>query len=745
MRVQPDSLDRDFLTFRRTRDPVALAAVFDAAAPRLLLVAMHLCRDAASAEDLVQTVFLQVLRDVERFEAGKPVLPWLLAMVEHRASDLRRRAHVRRESTGAAPDGVAATDAGPERLAAQHEARERVAQALAGMPRDYRDVLTLRLVHGLSSVAIAHAHGVAPATVRTRLRRGLELLRGALPRGLATPGLLALLGAEMLRASDGLAAVRAKVLAAAGSGVGVAAVAAMAAWWVSLFVAAAVFAGWLLWPCNEAEQWERAKQNAQRSASSLRDTRTTAEPSKVPPAAEPGTAGGREAVGDGRISTIRGRVLDDATKLPLANVQVMLRGDHERKRGDMPVDWRDPEPLRTAADGAFSFAFLPEPVLGISLRFVAGRHVTGWRSFAPLREGVVLDVGEVRLARGTPVRLRVQGDGHALGALDVYAGRGHDGGRPNAMDGYHVDADGIVELGVCTPGDWYYEVRTNRRGAEGRFAVPLQEDVLEHTVVLERPPRAQSISGRLVDTAGAPVASVELGILLDRGRAVAKTEADGTFVWRVRPGAEAARIVLPPRCDLEWIDDGGEVAPGTHGECDVRRRSQGNRRSGRQASVGKHRRCLRGRERTRPDHDALRIQHERARNGGNRQRLHRRGRQEHHQVRPRHQHARQQGPEWLLLGAQEQRLRGEAEHRHRRGGGREADREVEVAVETGHHIQRDARAPIEQRLDARGSRRAMQVQEADHATTDRHGRTDRAANEQPRGSDHALDEARPRR
>src|SRR4249920_772810 len=82
--------DAAFARFAATRDPDALAAVFDATAPKLLLVAMHLCGDAAAAEDLVQTVFMQAIRDAGKYDAARPVLPWLLAILEHRASDLRR-------------------------------------------------------------------------------------------------------------------------------------------------------------------------------------------------------------------------------------------------------------------------------------------------------------------------------------------------------------------------------------------------------------------------------------------------------------------------------------------------------------------------------------------------------------------------------------------------------------------------------------------------------------------------------
>jgi DNA-directed RNA polymerase specialized sigma24 family protein len=73
--VTENLLDRHFRQFQRSRDPNALAAVFDGAAPRLLLVAMHLVRDAAAAEDLVQTVFLQAMRDVDSYDSARPVLP----------------------------------------------------------------------------------------------------------------------------------------------------------------------------------------------------------------------------------------------------------------------------------------------------------------------------------------------------------------------------------------------------------------------------------------------------------------------------------------------------------------------------------------------------------------------------------------------------------------------------------------------------------------------------------------------
>jgi RNA polymerase sigma-70 factor (ECF subfamily) len=575
--VQPDPIDRDFRTFCERRDPAALAAVFDAAAPRLLLVAMHLCRDAASAEDLVQTVFLQVLRDADRFDRSRPVLPWLLGLLEHRASDLRQRAFVRREQPGHVE--AVAMEPSPERAAAGQEVRERVAEALAGMPRDYRDVLALRLVHGLSAVAIAHAHGLPPATVRTRLRRGLQLLRGALPRGLATRGLLTLLAAELVLARDGLGAVRTKVLAAATAGAGAT---VAVGWWLVLAAALALAAGGVAWAAfRDALHPASADARAPRALAAVptvpsppphADRRGDDEPARVAAAAD--------VVDVANVTTVRGRVVDAAAGTALAGIAVTT---HTHPVGGRDVDpgWQDPAPTTTGADGTFAVRLVPSRRRYVEVLFDAEGFVQEAESFEPLRPGVDVDVGDVKLQRGTPVRLRLMCDGEPLGGVRVYARQAPDGDPSGGGRGYGVsDANGIVDLGTCRPGTWSHQIETRHLGAEATFHVPLQSAPLLVDVALCEPPRERSISGVLVDTHGLPVAGIDLGMPMPRsGTLQATTRTDGRFLWSVGalpPAATRERIELPrsKQGELEWVDDGGEVAWGTHGlRLVVRRRA----------------------------------------------------------------------------------------------------------------------------------------------------------------------------
>src|ERR1043166_7498204 len=84
------SVEQDFLRFRDRGDLNALAAVFDALAPQLLLVASHLVRDGALAEDLLQTTFVEAMRSASRYDARRPLLPWLSRILTNHARKLQK-------------------------------------------------------------------------------------------------------------------------------------------------------------------------------------------------------------------------------------------------------------------------------------------------------------------------------------------------------------------------------------------------------------------------------------------------------------------------------------------------------------------------------------------------------------------------------------------------------------------------------------------------------------------------------
>jgi len=191
-----------FVEFRRTRQPQPLAEVFDACAQELLLVAHHLATRGVSAEDLLQSTFLEAIAHAEKYEAGRALAPWLCGILINVAR--RQNREQRREFEAWRFDDVASED--PSELAHAREFAVALRESIESFPAPQREVLTLRLVHGLTPTQIAHALGHPVGSVKSWIHRGAEKLQRALPASFAT----AL--AAIVRADASLDALRARIL-----------------------------------------------------------------------------------------------------------------------------------------------------------------------------------------------------------------------------------------------------------------------------------------------------------------------------------------------------------------------------------------------------------------------------------------------------------------------------------------------------------------------------------------------------
>ena len=169
-------LETLFDRYRARGDVQALARVFDRTAAELLRVAMHLVRDPVAAEDLLQETFLTAIEHAERYDRARPLVPWLVGILTNHARRHRRREARRPDPTRLPARGTHAPDG---------ELEARVAERIDALPDRYRQIVFLRLRFGMQPAAIAHLLGMPPATVRTRLHRGIERVRARLPAGLA--------------------------------------------------------------------------------------------------------------------------------------------------------------------------------------------------------------------------------------------------------------------------------------------------------------------------------------------------------------------------------------------------------------------------------------------------------------------------------------------------------------------------------------------------------------------------------
>jgi RNA polymerase sigma-70 factor (ECF subfamily) len=151
-----------------------LEALFKAHWPRAYRAAYLVVHDAAAAEDIAQEAFLGAVRALDRFDRRRPFGPWLHRIVVNRAIDWARARALRGEVR---EDAVGERAAEPRSAGAYSES---VVAGLAELSVEHRAVIVLRYLFEYTPGEIAELLELPRGTVNSRLRRGLDALKGQL-------------------------------------------------------------------------------------------------------------------------------------------------------------------------------------------------------------------------------------------------------------------------------------------------------------------------------------------------------------------------------------------------------------------------------------------------------------------------------------------------------------------------------------------------------------------------------------
>lgn len=147
-------------------------------------LARYLTRNDHDAEDVVQDAYLRAFtyRDTYRGDGAQSARAWLLAIVRNTAYSWRRRAANRADATAfdEVAHSEATADQNPEATMLGNAAKDVVRRALAELPPEFREVIVLRELEGLSYREISEVAGVPVGTVMSRLSRARERLQRAL-------------------------------------------------------------------------------------------------------------------------------------------------------------------------------------------------------------------------------------------------------------------------------------------------------------------------------------------------------------------------------------------------------------------------------------------------------------------------------------------------------------------------------------------------------------------------------------
>lgn len=134
------------------------------------------------AEEVLQDVMLAVWDSAHTFEARSKVKTWLLVIARNRAINATRRKKLPVIQIDEVY-GLRSEDTSPMEALERQEQQDRVREAIKRLPDGQREVLVLVFYHQLTGVEVAEVLDISEGTVKSRLHRAKENLRGFLAQG----------------------------------------------------------------------------------------------------------------------------------------------------------------------------------------------------------------------------------------------------------------------------------------------------------------------------------------------------------------------------------------------------------------------------------------------------------------------------------------------------------------------------------------------------------------------------------
>jgi len=159
-------------------DPAAWEPLVLAHQESVFRLSYLLLGDPDDAQDIAQETFLRAWKHLRRFDPARPLRPWLLSIASNLASNRRRSAGRYVSALMRAFRSEPATANSLEEKSAQHMEASDLWKAVRNLSMPDQQVIYLRYFLELSVAETAQALNAPEGTVKSRLSRALERLRG---------------------------------------------------------------------------------------------------------------------------------------------------------------------------------------------------------------------------------------------------------------------------------------------------------------------------------------------------------------------------------------------------------------------------------------------------------------------------------------------------------------------------------------------------------------------------------------
>jgi RNA polymerase sigma-70 factor (ECF subfamily) len=153
-------------------------------------VVLRMVRRREDAEDLTQETFVRMFRALDRYDPQRPFAAWLFTIASRLAIDHIRRRKVspvsltQREPGSGEEYDIEVPDPGPtpDEVTSRTEEERRTEELIRSLPPHYRIVVMLRHQRDMAYEEIAEALHLPLGTVKARIHRAREILKGKLER-----------------------------------------------------------------------------------------------------------------------------------------------------------------------------------------------------------------------------------------------------------------------------------------------------------------------------------------------------------------------------------------------------------------------------------------------------------------------------------------------------------------------------------------------------------------------------------
>ena len=176
--------ERELIARLQKRDEAAFEELIRQYEKKVYTLCFRMCGNSEDAEEAAQDAFLALWRGIDRFRQESSLSTWIYRLATNACIDtLRRR---KKQSGSVSLDDEALfvdavdTSPQPQETVEHRETQKLLQEGLSALPEEYRKVLILREIEGLSYTEIAESASIELGTVKSRISRGRSLLRNFL-------------------------------------------------------------------------------------------------------------------------------------------------------------------------------------------------------------------------------------------------------------------------------------------------------------------------------------------------------------------------------------------------------------------------------------------------------------------------------------------------------------------------------------------------------------------------------------